>query len=183
MTAMHLRQAKRADLALLKSWDTKPHVVAATGADGAFDWEGELGRDSDWREMLIAEAAGRPVGVMQIIDPAAEETHYWGEIGRDLRAIDIWIGEEGDLGRGYGTEMMRLALERCFSNAAVAAVLVDPLARNSGACRFYERLGFRPVEQRTFGKDDCIVYRLERHAWRQSVSRPLKSAGRARDDL
>ncbi|MGZ9020171.1 MAG: GNAT family N-acetyltransferase [Rhodoplanes sp.] len=166
---MHLRPAARADLALLKSWDTKPHVAAATGEDGAFDWDRELGRDPDWREMLIAEVDGRAIGILQIIDPAEEETHYWGEIESGLRAIDIWIGEECDLGCGYGTEMMRLALERCFSEASVGAVLVDPLANNSGACRFYERLGFRPVGQRTFGNDDCIVYRLDRHAWRRTV--------------
>ena len=134
---------------------------------------------------MIAEENGRPIGIMQIIDPAEEETHYWGEIESGLRAIDIWIGEEGDLGRGYGSEMMRLALERCFSNAAVGAVLVDPLAINFRACRFYERLGFRPVEQRAFGNDACIVYRFDRHTWRQTVRRPWKSAEvatEARDD-
>jgi aminoglycoside 6'-N-acetyltransferase len=161
---MHLRRATRADLALLTSWNTKPHVVAATGEDGAFDWEGELGRDPAWREMLIAEVDGRAIGVMQIIDPAEEETHYWGEIKRSLRAIDIWIGKECDLGCGYGTEMMRLALARCFAEASTRAVLIDPLAGNCRACRFYERLGFQPVCRRTFGTDDCIIYRLDRHA-------------------
>mgnify|MGYP003467119708 CR=1 FL=1 len=38
---------------------------------------------------------------MQIIDPALEESHYWGDIGPDLRAIDIWIGSPGDLGRMF----------------------------------------------------------------------------------
>ena len=166
---MHLRRATRADLALLKAWDSNPHVIAATGDDGALDWEDALGRDPPWREMLIAEKGGRPIGVMQIIDPAEEETHYWGAIESGLRAIDIWIGENGDLGRGYGTRMMRLALARCFSEASVAAVLTDPLASNSRACRFYERLGFRPVDRRLFGNDDCIVYRLDRNAWRRSV--------------
>jgi aminoglycoside 6'-N-acetyltransferase len=85
-----------------------------------------------------------------------------------MRAIDIWIGEEGDLGRSYGTKMMRLALERCFSDMSVGAVLIDPLASNSRACRFYERLGFQSVGPRTFGNDDCMVYRLDRHAWRQT---------------
>ena len=180
---MRLRRASRADLALLKSWDTKPHVVAATGEDGAFDWESELGRDPDWRELLIAEADGRAIGVMQIIDPAEEDTHYWGEIESGLRAIDIWIGEEGDLGCGYRTEMMRLALARCYAEASIGAVLVDPLAANIRACRFYERLGFQSTCRRTFGTDDCIVYRLDRHAWRQTVRHPLKSAGIARDDF
>jgi aminoglycoside 6'-N-acetyltransferase len=174
--AMHLRRATRADLTLLKSWDTKPHVAAATGADGAFDWESELGHDPDWRELLIAEEGGRAIGVMQIIDPAEEETHYWGAIESGLRAIDIWIGEEGDLGRGYGTRMMRLALKRCFAEASTRAVLVDPLAGNSGACRFYERLGFRSLDRRTFGTDDCLVYRLDRLAWQQGAGDAHKDA-------
>jgi aminoglycoside 6'-N-acetyltransferase len=162
---MHLRPANPADLALLRSWDRNPHVVAATGDDGSLDWETELPRNPDWRELLIAEIDGRPIGIVQIIDPAWEETHYWGEVQPDLRAIDIWIGEAADLGRGYGTEMMRLALERCFADHAIKAVLVDPLAGNVRARRFYERLGFRLVERRLFGSDNCIVYRLEREVW------------------
>ena len=61
--------------------------------------------------------------------------------------------------------MMRLALDRCFVYASVKAVIIDPLAGNTRARRFYERLGFRVAERRTFGDDDCIVYRLERRAW------------------
>jgi aminoglycoside 6'-N-acetyltransferase len=122
----------------------------------------ELGHSPGWREQLIAEVAGRPVGSVQIIDPALEESHYWGNVPLGLRAIDIWIGEEADLGKGYGTEMMRLALARCFKDPAVFAVHVDPLASNVRAHRFYERLGFLFVERRRFGEDECVVYRLER---------------------
>jgi aminoglycoside 6'-N-acetyltransferase len=46
-------------------------------------------------------------------------------------------------------------------------VLLDPLASNTRAHRFYERFGFVPVERRTFCADDCIVYRLERADWRR----------------
>jgi hypothetical protein len=35
--------------------------------------------------MLIAERDGRPLGIIQIIDPAAEETHYW-ETGSPSRS-------------------------------------------------------------------------------------------------
>lgn len=167
---MLLRAAARSDIPLLRHWDRKQHVIAARGNDGAFDWEAELSRNPEWCELLIAEPDGRPVGVIQIIDPALEETHYWGPIEPDLRAIDIWIGEETDLGRGFGTEMMQLALDRCFGDERVRAVLLDPLASNSRAHRFYERLGFRPGERRTFGSDDCLVYRLERRTWELSIS-------------
>lgn len=164
--AMRLRRATLADLPILRSWDEAPHVIAASGDDDGFDWPAEVARNADWQEILIGEVDGRPIGVIQIIDPAREETHYWGEIEPDLRAIDIWIGAAADLGKGYGTEIMRLALDRCFAAPAVVAVIIDPLASNRRAIRFYERLGFRFVEMRRFGSDDCCIYRLERADWR-----------------
>lgn len=161
---IRLRPATPADLPLLTRWDDEPHVLESDPNDD-WGWETELARDPDWREQLIAEADGVPIGFVQIIDPAREDGHYWGEVPANLRAIDIWIGEAGYLGRGHGTEMMRQALARCFADPAVTAVLIDPLASNVRAHRFYERLGFRFVERRRFGLDDCSVYRLERAAW------------------
>ncbi|MBW4489639.1 MAG: acetyltransferase [Trichocoleus desertorum ATA4-8-CV12] len=54
---------------------------------------------------MIAEIEGRAIGFIQIIDPTLEESHYWGDIAANLRAIDIGIGEATDLGKGYGTKM------------------------------------------------------------------------------
>ncbi|MFC6634198.1 GNAT family N-acetyltransferase [Microbulbifer taiwanensis] len=163
---MQLRAASPADLNLLRHWDEQRHVIAADPNDD-WGWEEELHRTPEWRELLIAELDGRPIGFMQIIDPALEDSHYWGDVADNLRAVDIWIGEAADLGRGYGTTMMQLALERCFAHAEVTAVLIDPLATNTRAHRFYERLGFRFVERRQFGDDDCFVYRLERAGWQR----------------
>lgn len=161
-----LRTATPADAPTLRRWDEQPHVVASDPND-EWNWEIELTRSPGWREQLIAELAGRPIGFIQIIDPAREESHYWGDCAANLRAIDIWIGEASDLGRGYGTQMMRLALARCFRNPTVAAVLIDPLADNTRAIRFYQRLGFRVVGPRRFGDDDCLVHELRREVWLQ----------------
>ena len=58
--------------------------------------------------------------------------------------------------------MMQLALARCFSDPLVTAVLIDPLASNTRAHRFYKRLGFQFVERRWFDDDECFVFRLNR---------------------
>lgn len=160
-----LRPATKDDIPLLKRWDDKPHVISAGGGDDWYDWDAEVPRDADWGELLIAEENGRPVGVMEICDPAREPSHYWGEIEDNLRALDIWIGEESDIGRGLGTLMMKAALARCFADAAVTAVVIDPLESNVRARKFYERLGFVAVGPRRFGGDDCMVYRFDRAAF------------------
>lgn len=158
-----LRRAVAADVKLLKIWDGRSQVITASGDDGDFDWEREVPRDVPWREILIAELGGHPIGVIVIIDPAEEEDHYWGDVEADLRAIDIWIGEQAYLGKGHGSEIMRMAIERCFADRQVKAIIIDPLVANTGAHRFYERLGFKKIDRRVFsGVDDCFVYRLER---------------------
>lgn len=159
--AVVLRPAAPADLELLQRWDEEPHVVESDPNDD-WGWEVELARSPDWREQLVAEVGGRPIGFVQIIDPAREESRYWGDCPPDLRAIDIWIGEADALGQGYGTQMMRQAIDRCFAEPAVTAILIDPLQSNTAAIRFYERLGFQAVGPRRFGEDDCLVMRLDR---------------------
>ncbi len=159
-----LRPATISDLKLLNHWDTQQHVIDSD-PDDDWDWENELKRDPEWREQLIAELDGEPIGFVQIIDPFHEETKYWGDVEEGKRALDIWIGEEKNLGKGYGTEMMQLAIERCFEDPNVTGILIDPLKTNTKAHRFYERLGFRFVEERMFYDRMCCVYELKRENW------------------
>lgn len=170
---VRLRPATSADAEQLEQWSRQRHVIAATtddpNADRAFEgaiWADELAAQSDVSRYWIAELGGRAIGALQISDPQLEPTHYWGDVPADLRTLDIWIGEPVALGHGYGEQMLRLALRDCFESAAVTAIWIDPLASNTRAHRFYERLGFERVERRSFGEDDCLVYRLTRAAWR-----------------
>jgi aminoglycoside 6'-N-acetyltransferase len=174
---INLRPASIADLDLLRHWDKQTHVLAADPNDD-WGWEVELDRSPIWREQLIAQIDDRSIlegrcsaiGFIQIIDPALEDSHYWGDVAPNLRAIDIWIGEESNLGKGYGTQMMQLALAKCFADPVVTAVLIDPLASNTRSHRFYERLGFKYIDRRYFGDDDCFVYQLQRADWNNLLS-------------
>ena len=156
-----LRAATSQDLNLLKYWDTKKHVIDCD-PNGDWNWEEELLHNPIWQEQLIAEREGKPIGFLQIIDPYLEESNYWGDVGPNKRAIDIWIGEEENLNKGYGTKIMKLAIERCFQDNSVTGILIDPLKTNAAAHRFYERLGFRFIEERVFDGDECFVYELKR---------------------
>ncbi len=166
---INLRPATIADLDLLRHWDEQTHVLAADPNDD-WGWDIELDRSPIWREQLIAEIEDRSIGFIQIIDPVLEDSHYWGDVAPNLRAIDIWIGEESDLGKGYGTQMMKLALSKCFADPVVTAVLIDPLASNTRVHHFYERLGFKWIDRRYFGEDDCFVYQLSRADWGNVLS-------------
>lgn len=161
MANIKLRPATINDLDLLLYWDKKQHVIDCD-PDDDWNWEIELNRDPEWRDQLIAMLNEEPIGFIQIIDPHNEETHYWGDVGEGKRAIDIWIGEEEHLNKGYGTTMMQLAIERCFQSPDVESILIDPLKSNIKAHRFYEKLGFEFVEERAFYETACYVYELKR---------------------
>ncbi len=60
MHKINFRLATIADLALLRHWDTQPHVIASD-PDEDWQWEIELHRFPSWREQLIAELDGRPM--------------------------------------------------------------------------------------------------------------------------
>ena len=156
-----LRIAQKEDQKLLEYWDTKKHVIDCAPND-EIDWEEELNRNVDWQEILIAELDARPIGVLVNIDPQLESSHYWGKVEANKRALDIWIGEESDLGKGYGTVMMELMFDRCFKIQKANSILIDPLSSNTKAIKFYKKLGFEFVEERIFDQDLCTVLEKKR---------------------
>lgn len=161
--AVALRRATPDDAPTLKSWDLDDAVDYSGGEDDNYDWDHELPRSVPWREFLIAELDARPIGMVVLIDVLREESHYWGEDAPPGSwAIDIWIGSAEHRSKGFGQEMMRQALERCFDVHGASRVFIDPLQSNSRAIAFYRRLGFREIEPRRFGNDDCLVMAISR---------------------
>jgi aminoglycoside 6'-N-acetyltransferase len=181
---VRLRDATADDRHHLEAWDRDEAVMAAAGHDGQGGditdggWLDELALMSPVYRYLIAEMDGRPIGAMLLIDPHLEPTRYWGDIAPHQRAIDIWIGHGRDRGRGHGTAMMRRALQLCFADLAIEAIVIDPLASNTRAHIFYQRLGFEPQALRRFGDDDCLVHRLTRETWQARWPQDGEGTGR-----
>lgn len=169
---LRLREATIDDLALLRRWDEAPQVVEADPNDD-WGWETELLRRPDWRRQMIADVDGRPIGFMELADPARADDRYWAGwlaahpafAATPSRTIDLWIGEADALGQGHGTRMLHEGLALAFGSPGVGAVLLDPLDANRRARALYARLGFVDVGLWRFGQDDCRVMRLTRAAW------------------
>lgn len=161
-----MRPAKLSDIPILQKWDEAQHVIDSDPND-VWKWAGEIPRNMPWRWQWIAEINGEPIGFVQIIEASQEETHYWGNVAIGTFAIDIWIGSENNLGKGYGTQIMLQALSFCFNQGALK-VLIDPLKSNKNAIRFYQKLGFIFLEERVFDEDVCSVHYFPREIWGHS---------------
>lgn len=157
-----LRPMRLADVELLERWDEDPELnaqIAGRGSDW-YDWDIELAREVSWRELLMIEHDGRTVGFVQLLDAAADEEGYWADVEPGTWAVDMWIGEPADRGRGVGSVAMTQALDRLFAERGAQSVLVDPLVSNDRAIAFYESVGFVGVEERVLDGDRCLVMHL-----------------------
>ena len=159
-----LRPATINDLDLLHYWDQQEHVIESNPNED-WDYASDLNAKKEWMEQFIAEVDGKAIGFINIIDPYLEESNYWGEVDKNLKAIDIWIGEKDFLNKGFGTQMMYTALDHCLRNGKVCGVLIDPLETNKDAIRFYKRIGFKFIEKRKFDNDICDVHYLSREEY------------------
>ena len=166
---LSFRDAVPGDQAMLEAWMVAPHVRANIPYED-WGWAEELPRQPAWRKQWIAQLDERPIAFVQIIDAAAEETHYWGDIASGTAAIDIWIGEAACVGLGMGTRIMRHAIGFCFGWRGINRIVIDPLASNTAGRRFYERLGFEFLERRHLGNDDCAIYELRAEHWAKGAS-------------
>ncbi|MBA2779315.1 GNAT family N-acetyltransferase [Halomonas kenyensis] len=160
---LRLRPATTRDQPLLERWSFQPHVEAASPNTSC---SSRLEQPPGWRQRFIGELDRHPIGYIQLTEPARENRGAsWAEEGDARRNIDLWIGEPGYLGQGYGSTMLQLALAHCFSDLRITTVWLDPPADNHHAHRFCERLGFRFIEQRRLGESHSRSYCMERRDW------------------
>jgi len=88
------------------------------------------------QEMFVAEDAGKPIGCFQLSYlPGLMRRGMWRGM------IEVVHVSESERNRGYGSQMMRWALERCRERGCGMVQLTSNKKRTD-AHRFYERLGF-----------------------------------------
>lgn len=66
----------------------------------------------------------------------------------------IFIGEEGYLGKGFGTQVAKLAIQYGFDTMRLHKILLRVFADNKGAIRSYEKAGF--VKEAYLQDEVCI---------------------------
>jgi RimJ/RimL family protein N-acetyltransferase len=118
--------------------------VSAAGLDFAYrpvdmmahqQWWDSLGKDQT-RVVFAIRKAIEPsiIGYIQI--NGINSVHRSAEIG-------IRIGEEGNRGRGYGKEALRLAVEFCWNHLNLNRVQLIVFKHNHRAIGAYKSAGFR----------------------------------------
>ncbi len=118
-------------------WLHRPHVREwwGDGDDTLESVTAHYGSNNGSVERYILierdETSDRAIGYFQ---------HY--QAGATTVGIDQFIGEEDLIGRGVGTEAIRLFIKLICLDHGVRSIILDPAPENRRAIRCYEKVGF-----------------------------------------
>jgi RimJ/RimL family protein N-acetyltransferase len=122
------------------------------------------GRLYDGFLRLAIDLDGRLVGEIDARCPANAFPPGVFEIGIELYA-------DGDRSRGYGTEALRLLVDRLFAHEGAERVQASTASANTPMRRVLEKLGFvyegtlRGFMPSDDGRDDFVLYAITRGDW------------------
>ncbi len=149
-------------LPLLFKWLEKPHVKVWWDPD--IDWTPELlqekyGTHADGYYLedgikkplraFIVEVDHQPVAYVQLYDIhnyPGDNGIPEGELPDRSCGLDIFIGDEAFVGKGYGTAILKEFLSQHVAPSHEAC-FVDPDKNNRSAIRAYEKAGFRVLQE------------------------------------
>ena len=141
------------DVPLYYEWAEKPHVKNVWFLEGYQPKEYILkkieGNGIEYPFIILAN--DKPIGHIQYWDIfardqiEAETNDYFTGEPEGTFGIDIFIGEENYLGKGYGTKAMLKFTELLFERYNAKKIVIDPSSINKQAIRSYEKAGFQFV--------------------------------------
>lgn len=122
----------------------RPYAYSEEGADNFYDRKQVPGRLE-----LVAMMGGRPIGHVQLKN-----------IDEEKRQCEFGFHMQNDSvkGRGYGTQIARLAIEYAFDNLNVDTVYAYTLLKNTRSQHVLEKVGFQCIGE----KDGWKQYRIAR---------------------
>lgn len=97
---------------------------------------------------LMIVIDGTRVGYIQVYRLADEEEYRRQvDVSSEAVAMDLFIGEPAFRGAGWGTEVLRVCLDRIvFGEMDAPLAMIAPDPENARAVRSYTKAGFRPVK-------------------------------------
>ncbi|MHB8448930.1 MAG: GNAT family N-acetyltransferase [Mycobacteriales bacterium] len=158
-----------ADLALVESWLSQPHVARWYLAASTITCELDELRSSilgqEPTEAMTVLAGDRPIGWCQSYrcddypDHAAGVGAQPGDIG-----IDYAIGDPAWVGRGVGTALVSVLVNHVRPPQPEAGIIADPEAANIASRRVLEKNGFELLAERPVPSEatnaPMAIYRL-----------------------
>lgn len=149
--SISFRKFSLEDVPLYYEWADKPHVKNIWFKEGyqpkEYILEKITGNGIEYPFVILLD--NKPIGHIQFWDIKArdeiekDKIDYFTGQPEGTYGIDLFIGEEEYLGKGYGTKIVIEFVKLLFEKYHAKKIVIDPEADNIKAIRCYEKAGFR----------------------------------------
>jgi aminoglycoside 6'-N-acetyltransferase len=146
MTPVDFLPLTEAHRDMLQRWLSTPH---------AREWWGEpdvekrliYAVEDGEHEPYIVCINGEPIAFIQAWWPTKHPDYPWQHgMAPTTRGIDITIGDEAYLGKGYGPLIIKHFAAKLFAEGATR-LIIDPDKTNTRAVKAYLKAGFTPYDE------------------------------------
>ncbi|MCB1213820.1 MAG: GNAT family N-acetyltransferase, partial [Chlamydiia bacterium] len=176
--AISFRLMTEGDIPLYKEWAAKEHVRTVWFCEGYQPVDAIYGKVAgngyDYPYLILLDR--RPIGHIVTCDLFAYKSlcpkakGVFTDEPEGTFSIDLFIGEEDLLNKGYGTEAVRRFSDLLFRERGARRVVIDPDINHSQALRCYEKAGFKPIGKQHDGVMEVLILEKRREVLRPKVS-------------
>ena len=133
---IEFRPLLMSDLPLLEHWLAQPHVVEWWGAPLS-----TLAIEAKYKSRIDGTSVTR-VFIVEVDETAIGWAQYTPAPDSTVE-IDVTIGENSHIGKGFGTELIHAFVEQIMAaNAGIQSCVAEPAATNTRSIRAFKKAGF-----------------------------------------
>ncbi len=152
-----LRPITEADTDNILRWRNSEHVrrnflyqKTVTKEDHAKWLKDKVATGQVIQFIMIEKETGRPIGSVYLRD--VDRRALTAEYG-------VFIGEADALGKGYGSEVIRMILKYAFETEGLKHLTLRVRSNNDSAKHVYEKAGFIPDTQKN--ENEVLFYQID----------------------
>jgi len=163
MKSLVFKPLKESDIDMLYHWLCLPHVAQRWG--GVPEYPKVLNKylryiGSDYVFPFIIYDKDKAIGYIHYYFANRVGKGWWPNAKPGTVGIDIFIGETGYIGKGYGKKILEKFLKVISQDQKIKKVIVDVAPDNARAKACYEKVGFSFVEETDTPEGRTLVFEI-----------------------
>jgi len=138
----------------IKPEEKEEFYKLATESEGSKFWYGDRGvaiptREDffqDWNEGyfdIVSPQRGQCFWIIVNGEKIGQVNYNKIDLENKKVELDIIIGDEGKMGKGYGTDALKALIKYLFDNFAINKIWIEARLNNPRAIKAYEKVGFK----------------------------------------
>ncbi len=152
------------DIKQIYDWTQQPHVKKWW--QDPEDWEEFKNKFEDKlispdRACFVIYIENKSVGYIQTYQ--ANKFPEWTDQPDGTYGMDLFIGNPNFIGKGFGTEIVKLFVEKIFENSKATRIIINPDVNNIAAIRAYEKAGFKKLHEIKRENDTEILMEINKN--------------------